>query len=66
MSCTTLVLNGNIATLDRAQAQAVSEVRQEYWIATNRPVVRLNWIIEKDDCGRNQLRMQWSPAEVAR
>jgi hypothetical protein len=65
MSCTTLVLNGNIATLDRAQAQAVSEVRQEYRIATNRPVVRLNWIIEKDDRGRNQLRMQWSPAEVA-
>jgi len=65
MSCITLILNGNVATLDRAQAQAVSEVRQEYRIAMNRPEVRLHWIVEKDDSGRNQLRMQWSPAKAA-
>lgn len=59
MSCITLILSSNVATLDRAQAQAVSEVRHR--IATNRPEVRLNWITEKDDRGRKQLRMQWLP-----
>lgn len=61
MSCITLISNGNVAALYRAQAQAVSEVRHQYRIATNRPEVRLNWITEKDDRGRKQLRMQWSP-----
>ncbi len=65
MSCITLILNGNLATLDRTQAQAVSEVRHEYRSAKNRPDVRLNWITEKDARGRNQLRMHWSPVEAA-
>ena len=66
MSCITLILNANVPALDRAHAQAVCDVLHDYRISTHRPAVRLDWIVEKDDRGRKQLRMQWSPVEEAR